>query len=163
MDRNMIIKIVVIVVVAIVAIFGINYIGKLNSNETTVEIYTGRISKEFDEKFVKDYKEMKKFIKEVSLGSLTKGYQTYNATEVFNEEFFKDKKIAAISIYEDNTAFYEYHVDDVIYSEDRTMVTVKYTNKSSGYDGTLTSSSYKCMIVELEGTVTNVNFIEITE
>lgn len=43
------------------------------------------------------------------------------------------------------------------------MATIKYTNKKEGYEGTLTSSSSKCMIVELEGTVTSVNFIEITE
>lgn len=93
MDKNKIVTIIVIIAIAIVAILGISYIGKLNANKTTVEIYTGRTGKEFENKFVKDYKEMKKLIKEASLGNLTKNYQTYDVSEIFNEEYFETKKL----------------------------------------------------------------------
>lgn len=159
---NKIVKILVILGLIAIAIVGIIFMSK-GKNKSSIEYYTGKASKEFEDRFIKDYKEMKKFSREITLSALKKDYQDFNANELFNEEYFDTKKLAIISIYEDNTAVYEYHIDKIIYNADRTLVTIEYTNKNSGYGGSLSSSWVNCMILELDSTVNDVNFIEITE
>ncbi len=163
MDSKKIGAIVVIILIAIVAVVGIMFIGENQNKTVGIETYTGKAGKSFEEKLIKNYKEMRKFTKEASIEVASKNYESINLLETFNEDYFKTKKIAVISIYEDNASVYEYHVDDVKYNEDKTIATIDYTNKNSGYSGTLTNSWTNCIIVELEGTVTAVNFNEITE
>lgn len=163
MDKKKIITIAVIVVVAIVAIVGIMFMGGSSKENTGIEIYTAKTSKEFDNKLIKDYKEMRKLTRELSIERASKNHQDYNLLETFNEDYFQTNKLAVISIYEDNTATFDYHIDEIKYNEDKTTATIEYTNIASGYDGSLTSSWINCIIVELEGTVTSVNFIENKE
>lgn len=163
MDSKKIGVIVVIVVIAIVAIVGIVFVGGNQNKPVGIETYTGKAGRSFEAQLIKTYKEMRKFTREASIETASKNYESVNLLETFNEEYFETKKVAVISIYEDNASVYEYHVDDVKYNEDKTIATINYTNKNSGYSGTLTNSWTNCIIVELEGTVTNVNFNEITE
>lgn len=163
MDKKKIITIVIILVVAILAIFAIVSMGGKSNDKLGLECYKGKVSKDFDDKLINNYKEMRKFIKETNAETATKGYESYNIAEKFNEEYFQTQKVAAISIYEDNTSYYEYHVDDVKYNEDHTIATIEFTNKKSGYDGNLSASWINFLLVELEGTVEIVNFTEVTE
>lgn len=163
MDKKKVITIVAIVLVAILAIVAIANMNGKNNDKLGLECYKGKVSKVFENKLINNYKEMKKFIKETGASTATKAYESYNIPEKFNEEYFQTQKVAAISIYEDNTSYYEYHVDNIKYNEDNTIATIEFTNKKSGYDGNLSSSWVNCILVELEGTVEKVDFVEITE
>lgn len=155
--------IIVIIVVAILVIFGIFYFSSSENKITKISYYTGKVSKEFDNKLISTYKEMKKFTKEISVETVQQNYQNYDVQEIFNEEYFETKKVAVICIYEDDSAYYDYSIDKVEYNEDGTIATIEYTNKMSEYFGTLANSWINCFIIELEGTVTSVNFVEISE
>ncbi len=163
MESKKVGTIVVIVLIAIIAIAGIIFISGKKDKTPGIEIYIGKASKSFENKLINDYKELRKFTKESSVETVNKNYQAFNVLETFNEDYFKSKKIAVISVYEDNASVYEYHIDEIKYNEDKTVATINYTNKKSGYSGTLTSSWTNCMLIELEETVKNVNFNEIKE
>lgn len=163
MDNKKIISIACIVVVAIVAVFMIINMGGNNKENISIECYKGRTNKEFEDKLLNNYKELRKFTKETGVETASKNYESYNLLETFNEEYFQNKKVAVISIYEDDSSVYEYHIDGIKYNEDKTTATIEFTNKNSGYEGNLSSSWINTLIVELEGTVTTVNFSEITE
>ena len=163
MNIKKVVAIVLIIAIAIIAIIGIMFIGGKSNKTSGIEMYTARTNEEFENALIENYKEMRKFVREIGLETVVKDYESFNATETFNEDYFTNKKVAVIGIYEDNAAVYEYHIDDVKYNDDKTIATLEYTNKNSGYSGTLSSSWINCMIIELESTVTNVNFIEITK
>lgn len=155
--------IVAVIIIAIVLIAGIIFLGGTKNKTVGIETYVGKTSKDFENEFVENYKDMRKLVKSLSVETVTKNYETFDVLEVFNESYFETKKVAVIGIYEDNTSVYEYHIDDIKYNDDKTAATINYTNKNSGYSGSLTNSWTNCIIVELEGTVTSVNFNEITE
>lgn len=163
MDKDKIKTVAIILIIAIVAIVGIVFIGGNKKEIAGIDKYTSKVSKEFENRLIKNYKDMRKFAREISLETVSRNYESQNALELFNEEYFNTKKIAAISIYEDNASDYEYHIDDVTYNEDKTVATISYTNKVSGYNGSVQSSWVNCFIIELEGTVTSVEFLENKE
>ena len=163
MERSKIVSIIVIILVAILAIAGIFCVGNLGKGNSKIEYYVGRINKEFENKLIKDYSELKKFTRDVSLETTRKNHQNYNVLETFNEEYFQNNKLAIISIAEDNASNYIYEVNKITYNKDKTIATIEYTNSVSGYNGTLTSAWVNCVMVELEGTVIGVEFVEITE
>lgn len=163
MDIKKIMPIIVVVLIAIVVIVGIIFLGNSKKETVGIAVYTGRTSKSFDNKLIKDSKEMRKFVREISMESASKNYESFNLLETFNEDYFKTKKVAVISIYEDDASVYEYQVNDVKYNEDKTIATIDFTNIKSGYSGSMTTSWINAMIIELEGTVTSINFNEITE
>lgn len=163
MENNRIVPIVVIVAIAIIAIVAILFISKSTKGNVEIEYFAGIVNKEFENKLINNYTELRKFTKELSLETIRKDHQNYNVLETFNEEFFKTKKIAVIGIYEDNTSDYVYQVNKINYNEDKTVAIIEYTNRFSGYNGSLASSWINCLMVELDGTVTNVNFVEVTK
>lgn len=163
MDKDKITKVAIILVIAIIAIVAIVFISGNKKDVAGIETYIGRTNSKFENELIKDYKGMRKFTREKGNETVSKNYEPQNTLELFNETYFETKKVVAISISEDNGSDYEYHVDKLDYNADKTMVTVEYTNKSSGYNGSLSSSWNNCLLVEVEGTVTSVNFVEITE
>lgn len=163
MGNNKIVQIVVIIVIAIIAIVGIVCIDKVTKDDVGIEYYTGVVNKEFENKLINNYNELKRFTRELALETIRKNHQNYNVLEIYNEEFFQTKKLAVIGIYEDNSSDYDYQVDKINYNENKTTATIEYTNKSSGYNGSLVSSWTNILMIELEGTVTSVNFVEVNE
>ena len=89
----------------------------------------------------------------------TKTYKWHVVLEYFNEAYFAEKKVAIISTYADTSKDYVFSIDEVIYNETKTSATINYTDKVGGYAGTLDTSWENYMIVELEPTVTEVNFV----
>lgn len=162
MDKKNIVIIAVILVVAILAIVVITNVN-LGEKSTEVEYYKGKTSQEFESQLIKTYKDLKKFSKSTGIESVSKNYESVSLLDTYNEEYFQNKKIAVIGIYEDDASVYEYSIDDLSYNEDKTVATITYTNKRSGYEGTLTTNWTNCFVIELEGTVTSVNFNEVTE
>lgn len=164
MERSKIIPIIVTILVAIVVIAVIVFAGNLNNkDDAKLEYYVGTINKGFENKLIKDYSALRKFTREVSLETTRKNHQNYNVLETFNEEYFQNNKLAVISIPEDNSSDYLYEVTKVTYDENKTTATIEYRVSVTGYNGTLTSSWVNCVMVELEGTVTNVEFVEVSE
>ena len=64
-----------------------------------------------------------------------------------------------IVLYEDDSKDYLYTIDDVVYNEARTDVTIEYTYKHDGYAGTLDTAWYNYIFIELDSTVENVEFV----
>ena len=87
-------------------------------------------------------------------------YEKHNILEYFNEEYFNEnKKVAVLVIYEDNSKEFIYGINDVIYNEDRTEVTVDYHYKIGTFADTFANTWHNYMFIELEPTVQNVNFV----
>ncbi len=163
MNKEKLTKIVTILIVTIIAIVAIIFISGNKKEVVGIETYKGKTGSGFENQLIKDYKGMRKFVREKKAETVSKNYEPHNTLELFNETYFETKKVVAISIAEDNGSDYEYHVDKVDYNEDKTTVTVEYTNIRSGYNGSMSSSWNNCLLVEVEGTVTSVEFVEITK
>lgn len=152
----------VIIIIAIVAVIGIAVFFAATRQEP-VEFFTVTSKTKIENTFIEDYKTFKKINKENSLKeemTSSETYKKHNILEYFSEEYFNDKKAAVVVLYEDDSKGYIYSIDEVIYNESRTEATIKYTYRYDGYNGTLNSAWYNFLFVELDGTVTKVNFVE---
>ena len=89
----------------------------------------------------------------------TNKYKKVNFSEQYNEEYFKEKKLAVIAVYEDDSKEYIHSVDSITYNSSKTEATINYTYKDDIYMGTLGNTWYTIMLVEIEPSVTTVNFI----
>lgn len=156
MKQNIIAGIVIIVLVAGFAVFNI-----LTQKEP-VKYYTVVGMKKEENALIDEYRVLKNIVKNSQLKdemSDSKTFEKYNILEYFNEEYFTNKKIGMVVVYEDNTKDYEYAIEDVTYNEEKTEATITYRYKSGTYAGTFVSTWYDYMFVELEPTVENVNFV----
>lgn len=159
--KSKISSVIVIVIIAILAIVGIIFLGKIKKGNTKVEYYVGKTSDRFDNQLINDYKEFRKFTRDISLEKLRKDNKNYDVSDLFNEEYFENKKLAVIGIYEDDSSDYYYEIHKVEYNEDRTNVTIEYTEKSSGYNGSFSIFWTNCIIIELDNTVNDVEFVKL--
>lgn len=109
---------------------------------------------------INDYKTYKRLVDKMGVNDEIKiDYKKNSMKQRYTEEFFQTKKLAVIVVAEDTSKDYFYDVTDVSYNKDRTQATVKYVYKVGGYAGSLSRSWYECMFVELDNTVTNVDFV----
>lgn len=156
LKQNIIAGIVIIVLVAGFALFNIL------SQKEPVEFFKVVGTKKHDNVLIEEFRIMKKISKDSELKadmSSSTTYEKRNVLEYFNEEYFTNKKVALVVLYEDTTKGYIQSIDDVIYNEAKTEATIKYTSKADGYEGTFGSAWYNYLFVELEGTVENVKFV----
>lgn len=156
MKQNIIAGIVIIALVACFAIFNIL------TEKKPVEYFSVMGIKTTESALIDEYRVLKKITKDKQLkedmsSSIT--YEKHNILEYFNEEYFKNKKVGMVVVYEDNTKDYEYSIDEVIYNEDKTEATIKYTYKVGTYLDTFVATWNTYMFVELEPTVENVKFV----
>lgn len=150
---------IIIVIVAIIVIIAIACFKMVNKKE---EFTYGTVeaSESAPNTFIEDYKSYRRFISKVGVNDeITINYKKYSMQEKYKEEFFNKKKLAVIVVSEDTSRNYIRDIIDVTYNNDRTEATIKYEYKIAGYAGTLSRSWQTCMVVELDNTVTNVNFV----
>ena len=154
--KELIITIVVAIVVIGIAIF------YNMSKPKAVEYFLATSKSSEENKFIEEYRILKKMYKDKSLKEMTsyKTFNKYDVSEYFNEEYFSDKKVAVVVLYEDDSKGYIYSIDEVIYNEARTEATIKYTYRDDGYAGPLNNAWYNYLFVEVDGTVENVNFVK---
>lgn len=161
-DKGLAKSSIIIIVVLLIAVIGVVFF-VLTNKEERVEYFQLKGYKKCDGVLIEDYKTFSKLAKEANLDTEMTSSVTYNrhvVLDYFNESYFNSKKLAAIATYEDTSKNYIYSIDEVIYNEERTSVTIKYTDKTDGYSGTLGSTWQNYMFVELEPTVTSVNFVK---
>lgn len=156
MKQNLIVGIVIILLVAGFAIFNIL------TEKQPVEYFLTTGTSEYDEPIIQEFRILKNMVKngklkETMTNSIT--FERETVLEYFNEEFFTNKKLAVVTVYEDNSKEYIYSINDLTYNDDKTEATIKYTYKVGTYADTFASTWYNYMFVELEPTVTKVNLV----
>lgn len=150
---------IIIAIVAIIVIVAIIYFG-MTGKKDSFTYGTVEAKSSAPNTFIEDYKSYRKFISKVETqDEITINYKKYSMKEKYNEDFFNSKKLGVIVVSEDTSKEYIRGIVDVIYNKERTEATVKYEYRTAGYAGTLSRSWQTCMIVELDNTVTNVNFV----
>lgn len=156
MKQNIIAGIVIIALVACFAIYNVV------TQKEPVEYFKVVGTKTEENGIIDEYRILKNMVKNNGLkeemsSSIT--FENHKILERFNEEYFTNKKVAMVVVYEDNTKDFEYHIDDITYNEARTEATITYTYKSGTYAGTFATTWYNYMFVELDSTVENVKFV----
>lgn len=154
--QNIIAGIVIILLVAGFAIFNIV------TQKEPVEYFNVVGIKSYENTIIDEYRILKNLVKNSELKenmSSSTTYEKHNILEYFNEEYFQNKKVAVLVLYEDNSKEYIYGINDVIYNEARTEVTIDYHYKIGTFADTFANTWHNYMFVELEPTVENVNFV----
>lgn len=152
-------EIIIIAVVALAIVIGIVIFNIVNKKEEFVYGIFEAVSPT-ENVLIENYKDFEKFLKKTGAsGELKIDFKKYSVKERYNEEYFQNKKLAIIIVSEDSSRDYFHDVSDVIYNDSRTDVTIKYQFKTLGYAGTLSRTWQTCMVVELDNTVNNVNFV----
>lgn len=156
MKQNIILGIVIIVLVAGFAIFNIL------TQEKKVEYFSVTGLKNAENSLISEYRIFKNMVKNMGLkenisNSIT--FEKHNILEYFNEEYFENKKLAMLVLYEDNSKEYIYGINEVIYNKTRTEVTIDYHYKKGTFADTFANTWYNYLFVELEPTVENVKFV----
>ncbi len=151
---------IIIIVVAIIVVLGVLYFAVLKGNKS-LEYYKVRAQKSSENILIKDYKTLSKILKNNVVNEKMTNSETYqkvNVAEYFNEEYFKNKNLALISVYEDTSKAYIYCINDITYNNDETQATINYTYKTDGYAGNLSNAWYEYFFVELDKKVESVIF-----
>ncbi len=151
---------IVTIVVIIIFIIGIIFFVFLNKDKK-IEYFIVKASKSSENILIEDYSTISKICKNNSINEKMENkanFEKHNVLDYFNEDYFKEKKLALISVYEDNSKFYIYFIKDVVYNKDKTEATIKYTYKTDGAAGIFKSSWYNYMFVELNKSVEKVVF-----
>lgn len=157
--KTMIIAIVIIVLVAILVL----YFG-IFAKEKKVEYYLTTSNSEANNTFFEDYQSFKKFydknkgIEDTLTNKVT--FKKTSLSETFTEEFFENKKLALVAVYEDTSKDYMYSIDKLEYNSDKTEATITYTYKYGTFADVLSSTWYDYMFVELDSSVEKVNFVK---
>lgn len=150
---------IIIAIVAIVIVVAIIYFS-MSSKKEEFTYGTVEAMNSASNTFLEDYRSYKRFMGKVAADDeITINYKKYSMQERYKEDFFNNKKLAVIVVAEDTSKEYIRDILDVTYNKDRTEATIKYEYRTAGYAGTLSRSWETCMIVELDSTVTNVNFV----
>lgn len=162
MDNKGIAKSLIVIIIAVILIVvAIVYFAFFNSSEKVV-YFIGESNLDSDNTLIDNFSKLSKLVREKKIDETISNATTYekvNITEYFNEEYFSTKKLAVLVLYEDTSKGYMYSIDDIIYNDDRTEATIKYTYKNDGYAGRLTTSWYDYLFAEVDSTVENVNFV----
>lgn len=158
---------IIAIVVGIVAIVAIVYLAFFYQ-EDVAQWYWTKNGISISNTFIEDYEGYTKFLKTTGLDEESKitdmvDYSKPVMKDVFSEEYFKEKKLVIIPAYEDTTKTYIFLVDEVKYNKDKTEATVIYTYDVGSYAGTMATSWYNYMMVEVEGSVQKVSFQRLKE
>lgn len=156
MKQNIIAGIIIIVLVIGFAIFNIV------TKKEPVEFFKVVGMKTYENSIIDEYRVLKNLVKSSELKekmSSSTTYEKYDILEYFNEEYFQNKKVAVLVLYEDNSKEYIYGINDVIYNEARTEVIIDYHYKIGTFADTFANTWQNYLFVELEPTVENVNFV----
>ena len=156
MKHNIIAGIVIILAVVCFAIYNIV------NQEEPVEYFSVVGVKATDDCLIDEFRILKNMIKNNQLKEEMSSSITFEKEKIlerFNEEYFLNKKLGLVVVYEDNTKDFEYHIDAVTYNETRTEATITYTYKIGTHSNAFASTWNNYMFVELDGTVENVKFI----
>lgn len=154
---------IIIIAIIVIAAIGVLFFVMGNKNDE-IEYFYGKGNKAVGQLLVEDSKELSKLIKDIGgdfelTNSTT--YNKYMLSERYNENYFANGKVAIISLYEDDSKGYIQTIDEIIYNEARTEVIINYTDRTDGYAaGRLSQTWFNYFIVELEPTVTQVNFVK---
>ena len=156
MKQNIIAGIVIIVAVACFAIYNI----ATQKKPAEYFITTGYGS--YDNTIIDEHRIFKKMlkdsnVKETMSNSIT--YEKHNILEYFNEEYFQNKKVAVLVLYEDNSKEFIYGINEITYNNDKTEATINYHYKVGTFADTFANTWNNYMLVELDSTVQNVNFV----
>lgn len=157
MKKSTIIIIGVIAVIVIAVLF--LFVFKKNE---PVEYYITTSSTKADNTLISDYRTFSKMLKNNGIKDEITNKITFkkgSLEETFSEEFFKNKKLGLVCVYEDTSKDYTYSIDSVTYNEDKTEATITYTYTIGTFADVLSNTWYNYMFVELENTVENVQFV----
>ena len=161
-DQSVVKKEIIIIVAIVLVIASIFIYNQVTKVDMVVAIGKST-SAHYNFNLIEDYKTFEEFVEKSGLEeTITINYKKNNVLEVYNEEYFNEKKLAVVATYEDTSKNYIYSIDNLEYENDKTKAIVTYTDKTDGYAGTLGNSWYNVMLVEVEGTVTDVSFVENT-
>ena len=154
-------------IVGIAALIAIVYLVFFYKEDVT-QWYLTKCGTSISNTFIEDYEGYAKFLKTTGLNEENKitdmvDYSKTVMMDVFSEEYFKEKKLVIIPAYEDTTKTYIYLVDKINYNKDKTEATIVYTYDVGSYAGTMANSWYNYMMVEVENTVTKVDFERLKE
>lgn len=150
---------IILLIVVILVLIAIIFFNLFNKEEDFV-YGTVEASETASNTLIEDYKSYKRFMSNVKAqDKITIHYKKYSIQDRYNEDFFNNKKLAIIVVSEDTSKDYIRDILDVSYNKERTEATIKYEYRVAGYAGTLSRSWQTCMVVELDNTVTNVNFV----
>lgn len=153
---------IVIILVAIVAVIGVFAYMALNKEEPA-EYFKLTGKKSYDNKIIEEYRLFKKMAKDCSLDEEMSNaitFKRHSTLEYFNEEYFNNKNVAVLVLYEDSSKNYIYSIDKITYNEAGTEATIEYTYKTDGYAGTLGNTWYNYLLVELDKNVENVRYVK---
>ncbi len=151
-------EVIIIAIVAVIICVAV-FIAIKSSNKEEIVYGTTEATSGPQENLIEDYKTYKKYINKCGVDdNITINYKKNSMKERYTEEFFKTKKLAVIAVSEDTSKDYFHDITSVTYNDDKTQATIKYVYKAGGYAGSLSRSWYEWMIVELDNTVTSVNF-----
>lgn len=156
MKKSTIIAIAVIAVIVIIILCCTVF-----KKESKVEYNLTKSLVSSENTFFKDYKSFKKFADSKKIEDTMTNKVTFKKSsfaETYTEEFFNDKKLAVVVVYEDTSKDYMYSIDKLEYNDDKTEVTIKYTYKYGTFADVLSSTWYNYMFVELPSSVEHVNF-----
>jgi len=158
MDTNDSKKVIIIGVIAI-AIIAVLLI--IINRKPDIAYTTGRSNKGTDGVLISTKKELDDLTKKIGIGEKleTNKYKKVNFSEQYNEDFFNNKKLAVIAVYEDDSKEYIHSIDSIKYNSSKSEVTINYTYKEDIYMGTLGNTWYTIMLVEIDPSVTTVNFV----
>lgn len=166
MGTNGITKSTIIWIVIVVIIVAGFMIFNVLNKEGKVEYFLTTANAEAESTLFNNYTEFQKFIDGKNIKDTMENRATYKKlsfSEKYNEEFFKENKLAVVVVYEDTTKDYIYSIDKVAYNEDKTEATITYTYKYDTFADTLSDTWYDYMFVDLDNTVEHVNFVRNTD
>ncbi len=153
-------EVIIIAIVAVIIIGVVISMAIKSANKEEIIYGTTEATSGPQENLIQDYKTYKKYISKCGVNdNITINYKKNSMKERYTEEFFETKKLAVIAVSEDTSKDYFHDITSVSYNDDKTQATIKYVYKAGGYAGTLSRSWYEWMIVELDNTVTSVNFV----
>lgn len=162
METNNSKKIIIIVAIIIAIIVAILLI----INRKPALNYTiGKAKKGTEGILISSKKELDDLNKQININDNleTNNYKKTTLSEKYNDEFFKNNKLAVIAVYEDDSKEYIHSIDEVKYDSNKTSATINYTYKQDIYIGTLGNSWYTVMLVELKPEVSSVNFVNLAK
>lgn len=152
--------IIIIAVIVIIAILALYF--TVLKKDKKIEYTLTTASSSAENTLFKDYQSFNKFISKVGgLEDTMTNKVTFkksSLSETYTEEFFKEKRLALVAVYEDTSKDYMYSIDKVEYNSDKTEATITYTYKYGTFADVLSRTWYDYMFVELENTVENVIF-----
>ncbi len=156
-------KTIIIILLIIIVVIGVLYFTVLKK-DSKVEYNLTTSGSKAENTLFKDYNSYKKFIDKNNVkDEITNGvtFKKSTLSETYTEDFFENKKLAVVVVYEDTSKDYMYSIDTIEYNSDKTEATIGYTYKYETFADVLSNTWYDYMFVELEDTVEHVVFQNI--